>query len=484
MTLEALLTFVGILVAILTIVRPVQRKSLTLFVSVPWLTFALFVSFALIVCRDAPFGVRPPAGWPLPVVLFGLTIGAFVIPVGAAASGWFSWHRAKLTAKRIEHVEDIFQAALREREFDEVERILRKNSHNLERLPASAASVFFHPDMVAALVGSHSLIHLELLADIRFLKSLDDRFGAVDVVVRELLRSGMSPLRSAVVKRYGGLENLRYSKAEQDLMEKTFENPEWYLQSSAHYPLVISAVETLRSGRLDAVYNNIDEQYDAGQGISTRSHCPIYLAIKTEVIAIKAAVDKGVQDDFYVTDLLDVFCAVQERSTLQGAVWNNPRANREFPTPYAYLLYQISRDLNDLSSEAVGKAVSNTEPPRAEEPGLVARDLARTWSFCIWNMADSDGQVSEEFRSHIIKQYLLFVLALGWQPSEISPRLGGNNVEGLDVWRDMFLDTLKRDFVRSDPRRIALRRAFDSLDRGKMFVFNNDEWLQKELFEG
>jgi hypothetical protein len=85
-------------------------------------------------------------------------------------------------------VEDVFQAALREHEFDEVERIVRKNQQNLHRLPASAIDVLFHPAMVAALVKSHSLVHLELLANTNFLESLKSRHNAVDVVCIEVAK--------------------------------------------------------------------------------------------------------------------------------------------------------------------------------------------------------------------------------------------------------------------------------------------------------
>lgn len=221
MTLEALLTFAGILVGVLAIARPVQRHSLYLFGSMWRLSAAILVSFFLIFCRDAPFGMSPPFGWPLPTVLFGLTVGAFLIPVLAAVWSWASWHQAKLTDKKFRHIENLFQAALREREFDEVERIVRKNLENLNRLPGRAASVLFDKAMVSALVDSHSLVHLELLSNMMFLKTVG--FAEIDAVVRVLLRSGVSPLRSAVVKRYGGLEHLKHTDTEQELMAKTFE---------------------------------------------------------------------------------------------------------------------------------------------------------------------------------------------------------------------------------------------------------------------
>jgi hypothetical protein len=92
-------------------------------------------------------------------------------------------------------------------------------------------SVLFSPPMVAALVDSHSLVHLELLSNMEFLRSLKNRFGAVDAVVRELLRADMSPLRSAVVSRYGGVENLTYSDSERTLIEKNFPKPHMVLRN-------------------------------------------------------------------------------------------------------------------------------------------------------------------------------------------------------------------------------------------------------------
>jgi hypothetical protein len=481
-TLEALLTFFGILVAVLAVARPVQRHSLRLFVPAWRLPAAVMLSLALIICRDAPFGVSPPFGWSLSKVTFALTLGAFVVPVLAALSCWASWDRASLGGKRIDRIENIFQAALREREFDEVERIVRRNQEELERLPASAASVLFSPAMVAALVGSHSLIHLELLANMRFLKALENRHGAVDVVVRELLRSDVSPLRAAIVSEYGGLEHLRPSDSEKALVERTFESPEWYHEANAHYPLVIAAVEATRSGKLDNEYNDIGRDYEASQGVSRRSSCPIYLAAKAEVLAIGAALEKRAENDFYVTDLFDIFDAVQERSRFDETVWQDPRSNSEFPTPYAYLLYTIASDLDDLSCKAVREATHLSASAQVEAPREVAWALARAWSFCVWSIADSESQVAPDFRRHIVREYLVFILKLGWQPSEIYFGPTGSGVEGLDVWRDLFLNELKARFVACDPvREAALAAAMNSLDRGKRYVFEGYTWLAQQI---
>jgi hypothetical protein len=121
---------------------------------------------------------------------------------------------------------------------------------------------------------------------------------------------------------------------------------------------------------------------------------PIYLAVKTEVLVIEAALEQRVENDFYVSDLFDVFLAVQERSKFNKTVWQNPLSNFEFPTPYAFLLYAIAGDLDDLSCKAVQKATSQSVPLQADAPGEVAQALAMAWSFCVWSIADSEHQVA------------------------------------------------------------------------------------------
>ena len=76
------------------------------------------------------------------------------------------------------------------------------------------------------------------------------------------------------------------------MFESTFQDPDWYHQTNAHYPLIITAINKIESGSLDVSYNLPDENYVATQGLLKRANCPLYLAIKTEVIAIGAAVEK------------------------------------------------------------------------------------------------------------------------------------------------------------------------------------------------
>ncbi len=172
---------------------------------------------------------------------------------------------------------------------------------------------------------------------------------------------------------------------------------------------------------------------------------------------------------------------MQERSKFKKIVWEDPRSNSEFPTPYAFLLYTISADLAELSRSAVQQATCRSMPARVKGPGQVAQAIAQNWSFCVWSIADSQCQVAPEFRSEIIRDYLAFILELGWQPSEIYFGSTGN-VEGLDAWRDLFLVELQKRFTHGGPATMAaLKEAAESLDKGKGY-YNGYAWLEKQIF--
>jgi len=335
--------------------------------------------------------------------------------------------------------------------------------------------------MVKVLADSNSFVHLELLTDLKLLDSLENRHGAIGAVVRELLRSEASPLRSAVIDKYGGLEHNIYSPEQRALIEKTFQNPEWYFQASAHYPLVISAMEALRSGKFDVEYNSSGRDYEATQGTSRRASCPIYLAAGAEALAIEAALEQRVELDFYSTDLYQIFVAVQEKSNFDEKVWSDPRNNSEFPTPFAYLLYTIASYLEDLSRLAI-QATSSQSLVENGAPGEVAEQIVRSWSVCVWSIADSAQEVSSDFRLSIIRQYLVFMLQLGWGISEVYLGPIPSNVVDLSAWRDFFLAKLKSMLHPSDHARwYALQEAVESLDKGKGYVSDGYEWLQDSL---
>lgn len=217
-------------------------------------------------------------------------------------------------------------------------------------------------------------------------------------------------------------------------------------------------------------------------GISTRSQCSTYIAAKTIVLALDTAIEQRAEGDFYVSDLHDIFHAVQEHSKFNEDIWDSDLANSEFPTPFAYLLYEIAHDFRSLSCAAVKSATSKAVQHQVEPPDRIAGDLARMWSYCVWSIADSEKQVSPSFRDDLIREYLKFILELGWAPREVYYGPSGNGVKGLEVWRDLFAEELRQRFAGDSGERLdALKSAMESLDQGKMYVFDGYDWLEQKL---
>jgi len=143
----------------------VQRASLALFVPRWLLLSSCFISLALIVTRDAPFGFRPLFGLSQEQAQYFLGLSAFGVPVGGLILGVFLWGRARLTKRNVGGLSRVFKATLLESEFDEAERILRKNLGRSHLLPASAIEELFEPQMACAFMRARSFVHLELLIE-------------------------------------------------------------------------------------------------------------------------------------------------------------------------------------------------------------------------------------------------------------------------------------------------------------------------------
>jgi hypothetical protein len=313
------------------------------------------------------------------------------------------------------------------------------------------------------------------------LESLVNRLQAVEVVAREMISAGASPLQSAVVSRYGGIEHLQFTDAERKVISATFQNPDWYHDANAHYPLTITAINRIQSGELDDAYNTPDENYVSNQGVARRATCPIYLAVKTEVLAIEAALEAGVEKDFYISDLFDILRNIFQRSKVDPA-FNVTAGMQADYTPYSYLLEVITGDLEALSEKAVQQSVrNNSAAPDEASPGRVGSDLLRTWSFCIWWTMGEPGKVDPVLRDRIVGRYFRFLFTLGCQPSEILHG-AAQTVNSLNRWRDALLKELKLHFPSPRQEHLnALKRVFKSLDFGKPFISDAYDWLKTQI---
>lgn len=482
MNLEGLLTFFGLLAAALAIMGPVQRRALALFVPKWLLPASIIVALLFLVLRDMPLGIPTLFGWRIDLVSYLLTLGAFIVPVVAALDGWRRWYDARLSDRNVAGLEPFLQTALQQGEFQEVDRILRRNWDRLPTMPAGAAALLFDPRIVRRLISSHSFLHLELLARRSFLESLDNRLQAVEIVVREMLEAGTSPIQSAVVSEWGGIEHLSYSEQDKKLIANTFENPDWYHDTNAHYPLIITAINKIQDGALDESYNRPDENYVANQGVSKRANCPLYLAVKTEVLAINAAVTAGSDKDLYVSDLFQILQKIFDHSKFDSSGLKVPGGTLVEYTPYSFLLKNIVDDIENLTETAVQESVKrHSGPPEHIKPSEIGIVLVRMWSFSLWEIMGEPNKLDPALRDNIVESYFRFMFATGWQPSEVL-YLSGQGVESLNHWRDLLLKELK-ERLRS-PRQghlQVIRNVLTHLDYEKPFISEGYTWLKTAL---
>lgn len=474
MSLDFLLSLIAIFVAVYSILNPVQRKSFEIFF--PWKRFIGGIIFSFILVSLPYFAAEYHI---VPILQLDkvLEYWAFVIPVSILATGIFRYIQARLTLSAEKKLRSFLDACLRENLFDEFERIVQRNRKIICRFSEKTILRIFNPKFIRVLFQSNSWVHLDLLSDEQGINKMGQlRHDLVDRVIRELLKTQDSPLHSVVFKKYGGKEFCYVFDSEQALIEKTFQNPKWYLNSNARYPLVISAYEEISSGKLDEIYNSNGRLYESMQGISARASCIVFLSVKTHVMAIESAIEGNVSGDFYILDLRQIFEAVLKHSKYNLSVWEDSKANSEHPTPYSFLLKTITNDFRTLSRDCIKNIIF---AKGQDNLGGMISALAGCWSACVWCIAKSKNNVSDRFRGEIIEEYLNFILKLGFAPQEIF--FQNHNGVSFDKWRDVFVGQLKERFAVIKDGKDCLLNVVSKLDRGKIYVQNGRVWLLGEL---
>lgn len=483
MSLEGLLALAGIAIAVVALADPVRQAVLARLVPKEPLVASFVGSFILIELPDLVqlWGCELHPG-----AQFAANLGAFVLPLLALGLSWSYYDEANVVDSESGFVAALVDASVLENRFHEVRRVLNRNEGRLKHLKDRDLLRLFDRRVVREVTSLGSFVHLELLSDMDLLKSLPNRYNVVDEVVRELVIARDSPLCDAVVDKYGGDELADYSDEDEALIERTFQKPDWYVTANAHYPLLLQALERLREGGLDQPYNGIDRNYDADQGTSSRSQCPILLAEKTITMAVLQAAKDNVDDDFYVTDLWWLYQGVLERSKHDPTVWSSELANSTTPTPYSYLLRAIMEDFREILGRCLETAVAiphdGGEVPVV--PQQVVGQLSRSWRMCVIELARSSGRVSGEFKIDDVKAYLNVLLQIRlaidrYAPLELVYGVGGS--VNLEEWWDLFLEPWKQSSPSAERAEGPFQKAFDRLDVGKEWVSHGKAHLESAL---
>ena len=469
MSLEGLLTVIGIIIAVYALAQPVQRKSLPLFIPVWLVPVFLLLSVLILIWRYAvlTFGYE---FYPWADIVS--IVCAFFLPIIGALIAISLWHKAKLKNKTDKKFRNYIHTCHHDSKYDELVRIIEKNEDSLAQvLEPETLDLIFERKFVQAMNRARTWLHLHLFSKKELVKKLPDRFRVTDIIMRELVAEKDSPLHSAVALKYGGKEHPSVTDKEWDLVEKTFHNPEWYMSVRADYTLIIVACETLFSGKLDDPYNQNDDLYIAGQGESTRLKCPVYLASKTHVLMLKKAIKLNEDKDYYVSDLWDLFRIICSLSRYNKDVWENLEANLEYPTPFVFLMKEILCDLFYLCDDCFNKG---SRPPRR-----IGSDLVRIWSICVAWAAKSKGKISKKLKLEFLKQYLDYCLELKKYYED--EKESEERKENSKCWVDLFIVELKDKFIGDDVLKDILFDAMNELDYGKRHVCNNQKWMRKEL---
>lgn len=469
MSLEGLLTLIGIVIAVYALGRPIQRRSIPLFVPIWVVILLFFLSACLLIWRY----IATSLGYKLyPLSDIGSMLGAFFFPILGVLTAYIFWHKAKLKKKKDKKFQRFIYASYYEDKFDELIRIIEKNEDMLsDILQPKTLGLLFERKFIKRMVDSHKWIHLRMFSDKRIVEKLPNRFKVTDNIIREFIDATNTPLHSAIVKEYGGSEYLRPTEEEWNLIEKTQQNPEWYMSVRIDYALtVLARCESIASKKLDNPYNKNDEWYIANQGESTRLRCPIYLALKTHVIMLKKAIKNEGDDDYYVSDLWNLFESICDHSKYDKDVWENIDINTEYPTPFVYLMKEIVFDLRDLCIER------KKYKQNIRSPGSIGINIVRTWATCISKLGWSKGKVSDNFKYDLIKYYLIYTLEMKQKYEESD----GEDKINCKKWIDILVKKLKR--YRDGDQRLkdVLFESMNRLDLGKRYVIFED-WLREEL---
>lgn len=467
MSLEGLLTVAGIIIAIYALAQPVQRRSIHIFVPI-WLLILLIVfSVGILIWR---YAVPTFCYKFLPWSDFASMILAFFLPVIGAIIAVILWYRAKLKPSKDGKFREFIFTCLYENKFGELMRILDKNKKSVGSvLKPETLDLLFERRFVRHLVNARNWIHMELFSNKELIKKLTDRFRVTNNIMREFVTARTSPLHLAIVSKYGGREHTHITKEERNLITKTLQNPEWYMSVRADYPLIIFAVEELASGKFDKPYNQNDDNYITHQGESTRLSCPVYLALKTHVLMLEKAIEIKGKDDYYVSDLFDLFRNVYDHSKYDKDIWENIDANLDYPTPFVFLMKEILYDFESLCRENYNQG--------KRPPGRIGSDLIRIWSLSISNFTYGKGKVRDDFKFEHIGNYLSYAMKM----MESYKRTKEKIKENCKLWRDQLVKEMKSHRIGFSDNRKILTQSMDKLDYGKLHISNYHEWLRSEL---
>jgi hypothetical protein len=186
---------------------------------------------------------------------------------------------------------------------------------------------------------------------------------------------------------------------------------------------------------------------------------------------LEKAIEKEHEDDYYVSDLSGLFRNVYDHSKFDKDVWENIEANREFPTPFVYLMKQILYDFEYLCDE-------NFKQGR-RPPGRIGSELIRMWILSISNFTCTykKCKVSNDFKFEYIGEYLSYTMKM----REAYEKAKGKTKGNCKLWQDQLVKELKSPSIGFSDNREMLTQSMNKLDYPKRHIGLYHKWLRGEL---
>ena len=184
---------------------------------------------------------------------------------------------------------------------------------------------------------------------------------------------------------------------------------------------------------------------------------------------LKKAIEGEKEEDYYISDLWDLFREVCSHSRYDKEVWENIDASSEYPTPFVFLMKEILFDLESLCKESFKQG--------SRSLGITGYSLVQTWATCMAYLGHSIDKVSEEFKHKCIGNYLSFTLKI----LKEYERAEGEKKEKIKEWQDMFISEINRHRKGEDRLEEILFQSLNNLDYAKPYIFNHHNSLRREL---
>ena len=450
MGVEGIIGVFGIVISIIAIANPIQRKSIFIFIPLKTIVVLFTITLGIVIWRSSVpllgYYIFPLADLITNSIVIFNVILIFILSI-------VQWNRTKVSELNMSKFEELIITCKNEHKFDEIIRILNKNK-SLSQFSENIVDLLYQPDILHEINNFPDWIALKLLEDNKY-QDLKNINYISDNLFRDLLAKKHSIIKKYVVSNFGGIEYQNYTDYERELIERTIQNPQWYINTRADYPLLLSACEESDKESVTLRYNTNDHQYLNRQGVTTRIECPIFIFIKIHYLAIESAINNNLNEqDFYESDFHNIFREIINKMRYSEDIWNSGKYYFENPTPYYFLASEILYDLESLSD--IANKMDNHKILG------IGNKVFSIWYFCIYSLFKKSSSVRAEYLNDKISDIIVFIL-----------KSIEYNKKNPNKWLELFID-LQKKYIDNEfnNKLVSVTR---NLDMGKEYIFKNYE---------